>query len=130
MSKQKHTPEPWYADTEVKGWWGGDIPACMVSFEISHHTYAPIAMCHSRDVGEEQAKANARLIAVAPDLLRELRHLVRLLETLEWSARDEWRNDQCPTCDGAQVHGHAEGCELAARLNEARAAIKKASEPE
>jgi hypothetical protein len=42
-----------------------------------------VATVWARFVSRSQAGANARLMAAAPDLYRELSHLVRLLEPLE-----------------------------------------------
>lgn len=95
--KTKHTPEPWtVVDCD-------HIGATVVSFgdfngniELWHH--------HN---SKEESEANAKLIAAAPELLKELNHLVALLEPLEK--------------DGSlDVPGLA-------TLNGARAAIKKAT---
>ena len=55
--------------------------------------------------------ARARLAAAAPDLVRAL-------------LRVEWGGDQsigvCPDCDARELHGHADGCGLAAALRKAR----------
>lgn len=54
--------------------------------------------------------ADARLAASAPDLVRAL-------------LRVEWGGDQsigvCPDCDARELHGHADGCGLAAALRKA-----------
>lgn len=74
----KHTPGPWY-----------------MSEEYGLHVYSPaekmqiadILLCDASDpepyatADEKTAKANARLIAAAPDLLAALRDMVRFVGT-------------------------------------------------
>lgn len=62
--KQSHTPGPWIAVqtnlvTTKRAWYSGDLGT------LKHAFQATISL----QEGEEQAKANARLIAAAPDLL-------------------------------------------------------------
>ncbi len=71
MNEMKHTPGPWLTDNAVVGWHGGECPAVRVSYESSPGYFSALAMCDTRG-GEENAIANARLIAAAPDLLESL----------------------------------------------------------
>ncbi len=70
----KHTPAPWDINTlagpQLREVFAGDVLICD---------------CGATNVEMEdiEIEANARLIAAAPELLTELRHLVSLLEPLE-----------------------------------------------
>lgn len=100
MTESKHTPGPWdwrdRSELRAKGADGryGDLVAGAV---------------YEYDCGAfiEASDADRDLIAAAPDLLRELRHLVRLLEPMEREG-------------GLDVPGLA-------TLNGARAAIARAT---
>lgn len=84
MSDLKHTPGPWDNDNNVI--WGGkndNIIAVSASFKY------------------KEGEANAKLIAAAPDLLKELRNMV-----------ESWDDD----------------CFIDVEIDKARAAIKKATE--
>ncbi len=94
--QMNHTPGPWKAVPGGKHWNNQDL----VNIEIQ---YGEDGECIADTVYE---MADAALIAASPDLLRELKHLVRALEPLE---RDGIMN--------------APGV---ATLNGARAAINKA----
>lgn len=96
MNEVKHTPGPW----------NNDGRQYIYSERSASGRMACIAKLFPGEVKGDQGIANARLIAAAPDLYRELVHLVRLLEPLE---RD----------GGLDVPGLA-------TLNGARAAIAKA----
>ena len=75
----QHTPGPWVIDADTR-----PEQVCVV-FGVRSEQF-PGGFCYVRgalghwstDVAENMA--NARLIAAAPDLLRELQHLARLLE--------------------------------------------------
>lgn len=66
MSNYKHTPGPWYCDKQPKG-----------AFKITQHGDAHPRPGHIATVGsanlvpiaQEEATANAKLIAAAPELL-------------------------------------------------------------
>jgi len=60
----------------------------------------------------QPVKANARLIASAPDLLAALK-------TVEWRGSQEF-GDVCPCCRGMSVGGHKTDCQLAAALQKAK----------
>jgi hypothetical protein len=68
MSAARHTPGPWFVDPECNG---------NISAEHNHQ----LAIVTARYVGERpdyaEAKANARLIAAAPELLDALRDAVK-----------------------------------------------------
>lgn len=71
MSKTVHTPGPWRLD--------GKRAVEAQAFDGSwKHIASPI-----RGGSPEQADANATLIAAAPDLLKELKNCVWLLEDLQ-----------------------------------------------
>jgi hypothetical protein len=87
-----HTPGPWHAD----------LPEKIHPRFVRDTAEVVIAYC---DRGLEEAKANARLIAAAPELLASLRHAVEACE-------QEWIGDSEP-----------------AWMIAARAAIAKATTP-
>ena len=102
-----HTPGPWDMSNPMgKDHLEGREPWFWVTARTTLHLR--VSACADGYVVGENA-ANARLIAAAPELLAELRHLVRLMEPLER--------------DGAlNIPGLA-------TLNAARAAIAKATQP-
>lgn len=72
-----HTPGPWTVQ-EVRG-----------SFQVPFHVLAadkkPVAWCEGQQLKPDrtsigEARANARLIAAAPELLRELKFAVSVLQ--------------------------------------------------
>lgn len=76
--KAQHTPGPWKATGDY-GYANG------IPFEgvvaIGGPTEGDRGICYViGDPEDEMAKANARLIAAAPDLLSELQHIVSLLD--------------------------------------------------
>ena len=101
-----HTPGPWQAVRSLDGkiryiaetHWGP-----LMAIEFAHSYY--------RDVPEE-AEANARLIAAAPELLA-------VLEKLEWIPQEEGM--RCPSCGGWKSSGvHLPACALQAALVKAK----------
>lgn len=112
----KHTAGPWRVDLTVAlgayGVWTeygvnpGDVSGQLYPVQICN-----VYPCNESDVPREQRDANARLIAAAPDLLRELESCRALLdELLTWRLFDD-SIDQ-----------------IKERLEAARAAIAKATE--
>ncbi|MDW9528106.1 hypothetical protein RWE87_05100 [Sinorhizobium meliloti] len=94
MSESKHTPGPWgyVASTENHGpyvaneWGYGDICDCYTmsdpnSLSIRNGGHSKPIHFHN-----EEADANARLIAAAPDLLAALKSLGPILEEIH----DKW----------------------------------------
>ena len=70
-----HTPVPWrIADEDAKFVYA-------IGPRGTNSFWAHVQAAGSERVSDEECRANAKLIAAAPDLLRELSHLVRLLET-------------------------------------------------
>lgn len=67
-----HTPAPWIAGHQASGDWliQTDPSSHLPPWAVQDGTIAAIR-------GGEQAEANARLIAAAPELLAALRHLLR-----------------------------------------------------
>jgi hypothetical protein len=99
-----HTPGPWHWDSDpVKG-----DPTGRVRYRVTTIGKTITQVYYSSfEGGLTNAEDDARLIAAAPELLKELAHLVRLLET--------------PINDGrVSVPGLA-------TLNAAKAAISKAT---
>jgi hypothetical protein len=80
MSEAKFTPGEWFVDAEQ--------PSGALRRIRAKADGEPIADVFALDRGhidhdQEEAGASARLIAAAPDLYRELVHLVRLLDPME-----------------------------------------------
>ena len=76
----KHTPGPWEVDKET-----GEITANLSVLGIIYG--ADDFPCCEEDIDEEY-KANARLIAAAPDLLEACNEIY-----------NSWHYFQCPICD-------------------------------
>ena len=68
MSKPKHTPGPWFVSTDTE------------ETEPMIHDFKGNILFHSY-FGGFKAEANARLIAAAPELLRELKAAIFYIET-------------------------------------------------
>lgn len=111
----RFTPGPWESDGEIVGWRNGDVPAVAVRYKSREGDgftqHSPVCLV-TQDRGMWGAGSlnpleDAQLISAAPDLLKELSHLVSHLEPLEKDG-------------GLQVPGLA-------TLNGARAAISKAT---
>jgi hypothetical protein len=102
----KHTQAPWLISDDGEGRWNDST---LRSVRIANPEGSAIADTYVNCLvsTDEECRANARLIAAAPDLLRELSHLVRLLEPMEDDG-------------GLDIPGLA-------TLNGARAAIAKAT---
>lgn len=114
-----HTPGPW-APVEIMAFAAGftvkDAECMAVARVMKTHGVAPLP-----------ARANAALIAAAPELLAEVRRLTtelaqarEVLSRLEW---DSWGYDpyaegrsHCPCCGWTKDEGHAPDCELYAAL--------------
>jgi hypothetical protein len=56
------TPGEWRADDDVKGWWGGECPACAVMFQSGPSSWSPVAHCQPASKTSFAAVANAALI--------------------------------------------------------------------
>lgn len=117
----EHTPGPWEIRELPPDNCGELEPIYRIEGEPT--LFLTIAPCSDGYV-PGQNKANAYLIAAAPDLLAELRRL-------EWSGLDEMDNPGwCPSCGGydsatknnlmpSDVCGHRPGCTLAAAIAKA-----------
>jgi hypothetical protein len=105
MEQKKHTPGPWEWKTDSG-------PLCTLDGRGNYRyggSVIDLDIDEDGDMEMRVSEADRNLIAAAPDLYRELRHLVRLLEPLESSGE-------------LNVPGLA-------TLNGARAAIEKADKP-
>lgn len=71
--KTKHTPGPWHVD-------GFNLTA--VIHQIGHTRWETLCDCSTKGKDIEERKANAKLIAAAPDLLEAAIHAVKALEKL------------------------------------------------
>ena len=74
MTQAKHTPGPWFSD--VDGFGSNRVGAFGFDTFDGTHTLAQVRS--PEGVSFDAAKANARLIAAAPDLLTSLRALLDL----------------------------------------------------
>lgn len=74
MSAAKHTPEPWsFFDTGLNGF----AVAHQIGTATRRHAMVPYReRTHGICEGFEEAEANARLIAAAPELLAELEKII------------------------------------------------------
>ncbi len=120
MSGQ-HTPGPWHANLHHERRDGGRFYVYVTAESI-----VPIAGVPSgvEGFGREEGRANALLIAAAPDLLEA--HLA-------WEAAEDARND-CNGDDGCDNEGPWEACgscsdRFGAAIDLRHAAIAKATHP-
>jgi|LGVE01.1.fsa_nt_gb hypothetical protein len=104
----KHTPGPWEFDKTSDNWPGDtgneDILGSIIDRDGGWH------ICRIwEDVSEniEESKANAQLIAAAPDMLA-------MLEGLEWNEYHiGWKCHCCPVCMSTKdEEQHTDGCKL------------------
>lgn len=86
MNTPKHTPGPWRTiestDKTMRTVVGPDFPG--------QGYIADVNLCRTNDTQDVDGEANARLIAAAPELLAQLKLLVR------------WAEDQGESCSFAQ----------------------------
>jgi hypothetical protein len=79
----EHTPGPWEVVTDF---WGDQIritgPAGVL---VSYAAQAAIYGVETYKIEADEAAANARLIAAAPDLLRELQELILVADELPFT---------------------------------------------
>jgi len=68
MSETKHTPEKWTTSQY-------DEHPAMIVLNNGKEVETVIAYAYDKDVGKERQIANARLIAIAPELLEALEEL-------------------------------------------------------
>jgi hypothetical protein len=113
-----HTPGPWIVKQDVYRSGDIDVFARKVQYVGTHVAHVCVRKePDDGDLPREQALANARLIAAAPDMLA-------LLRDLEWSRLNDGRGVtqvQCPACFALQSRGtgHNPYCGLVAVLAKA-----------
>lgn len=81
MNKQKHTAGPWdyvpsnenHGPYVANGWGAGDICDCYVMSNPSEPAVCNGGTSRAIHMQREEADANARLIAAAPDMLEALK---------------------------------------------------------
>lgn len=107
MSAHKHTPGPWYIGPEFGAnqmrpsiriyrdviYVDGCSPTTYVIGEVGYPTTT------GNTVGAEERRANARLIAAAPELLEALKNL----RDAEWMVTHEWGGDRKAALDAADA---------------------------
>jgi hypothetical protein len=73
MSESKHTPGPWFfGHVGTAALWIGP-----------HYNKTPVAhVDHDMEYARDNSRANARLIAAAPDMYEALSDLIRLIENV------------------------------------------------
>lgn len=105
----KHTPGPWYAMTRESGGLLDQATVCSEHETDGEPTFIADTMGLDGEVPLEQRKANARLMAAAPDMLKALTDAIPALVRMH----------------GMTAAGKNRSLRLA-QLNAARAAISKA----
>ncbi len=122
--KTTHTPGPWYRET------GDEVDTRIVAdnwdADDSDPGYWVIAEMAKQEGHDEEARANARLIAAAPDLLAAL-SVLEASFTVPCRFTITKKTDDCYTCgktpDG---YGGTRVCDQCSTILNARAAIAKA----
>lgn len=111
MSEHRFTPGPWMAFAHPS--YGFCIYPTGDGAQPVRDSFAVVNFADaSRGYGSEEAKANARLIAAAPDLLEALKRLL---------PHTDWLEDEGPIGTGWKSD------ELVSVIQNARAAIAKAT---
>jgi hypothetical protein len=75
MTESKHTPGQWRAKFS-----GGTITKTHILSDDQRYASGMFGVAHVFGENQEQERANANLMAAAPDLLKELRELVEICE--------------------------------------------------
>lgn len=75
MSEAAHTPGPWYGGTADSPWYvrRESDDACIAHMEDGGHVDPDFIL-----IGDDERKANAKLIAAAPDLLTALEDMLEM----------------------------------------------------
>lgn len=76
MSEVKHTPGPW--SSSVNGF--GFVKVEAHGFDTYDGSVIVSTMCSGHHIGYDVEKANARLIAAAPDMLDALKAMVKKID--------------------------------------------------
>lgn len=108
MNEAKHTPGPWIANCFMVVAPNGKSKNSM------SYMYGGQEVCHTGGgkASNEEAEANARLIAAAPDLLAACK-------AVEWIYMPRTLELRCPKCGRRIDNGHAPDCQLAAAIRAA-----------
>lgn len=85
-TKQKHTPGPWQLGGFGKVYSPGRVPAVdnglPTAYEVASVPFRPM---DALGVHQDETRANARLIAAAPDLLASLKAIVEYEKSPDFS---------------------------------------------
>ena len=95
MTENKHTPGPWMVGPSGKTIFGGEDELLLASCELTPFT-------------PTTKRANARLIAVAPELLEALEEMVKMYEDVV-DCSDLLEPDSEPTADAKAAIAKAKG---------------------
>ena len=79
--KTKFTPEPWI----VRKWDGNNWPDKRISIGCAESKEALFISPRYADIESESVKANANLVAAAPDMYNLLNKILNADYSLEWS---------------------------------------------
>ena len=110
MEKTKHTPAPWKIGR------GGPNPKDPVFWRTDVlNSSSTIRIARVSGVGEETSKANARLIAAAPDLLEACRELWFAIQVIPV----DWNNPEAKELSEKAIDA-MDGAELAMNRAEGR----------
>ena len=110
----KHTPGPWFVQD-------GYLTIYNLS-EGTVGTTCAIAKVLREQPGDDQAEANARLIAAAPELLEACEAAIRYDAVIQTCANDPERMSSACTAEGDDLDGLYNDW-----IRKARAAIRKAT---
>lgn len=93
MNKATHTPGPWFEHRE-------GFSTVYIEARIGGGMIQEVAACGPTEAGQDQQSANARLIAMAPDLLA---YVKRKAENSEQREFEDWLHRNRPSGDVTEV---------------------------
>lgn len=111
LSETKHTPGPWNIRIDLPDMDGDEIPQIVrIDPKIGGMDYG-IAQMHFHGGGfGPQERADAHLIAAAPDLLAALEELVKEAKRLEWADNYWCISDEVDAARAAIAKAKGEPC--------------------
>lgn len=118
MSEAKHTPGPWLVNVTVAGNLPGKLYAYHITANLSGSVDPICERVAKTERGDEEDRANARLIAAAPDMREALLPMLRGKKEADYYCPDDVAEDHTVLISVS-----------VAELRRAQAALAKACPP-